>query len=464
MAAYKRLPSLPFFVRQRLAIAFCSREKQLSDSDTSLDTKQDVETNRRWRIAVLLGVGIFINYLDRVNLSVAHEALHKEFGISNEIFGYVLSAYVWTYAALQLPMGVLLDRFGVSRIGRISALLWSLASFASAAATGINTFFASRLLLGVGEAPTFPASAKAVGMWFPRSERSLATAAFDGASKFASAIGVPLIGLLIIHIGWRLSFAATGIISLLYFFAFYFLYKDPSDDPKLSRSEWRHISRDRESAGASFGAGAPLTFLLRQRKVLGLTLGFFAYNYCFYLFLTWLPSYFSGVFHVDLLHSALFTSVPWFFATFTDLLIGGWLVDALVQRGYRETLVRQTVLVGGTAFGLAIVGVVFSHSLMAAVFWISVSLGGLAAAAPVGWSIPALIAPRNSVGRVGGILNTGNQIAGIIAPIATGYFAGPTNSFGRAFAAAAMILVIGICGYIFLLGRIEQIPEPADAL
>lgn len=397
-----------------------------------------------------------------MNLSVAHEALHKEFGISNEVFGYVLSAYVWTYAALQLPMGVLLDRFGVSRIGRISAFLWAVASFTSAAATGIGSFFATRLLLGIGEAPTFPASAKAVGAWFPRQERSLATAAFDGASKLASAIGVPLIGILIVHVGWRLSFAATGLISFFYFLAFYFLYKDPGDDPKLSRSEWNYIYEGRESAPNQISESAPLGYLLRQRKVLGLTLGFFAYNYCFYIFLTWLPSYFSGVFHVDLQHSALFTSVPWFVAAFMDFVVGGWLVDALIRRGYRETLVRQTVLVGGTVLGLAIIGVVFSHDLITAVFWISVSLGGLSAAAPVGWSVPGLIAPRNSVGKVGGILNTGNQIAGIIAPIATGYFAGPTNSFGRAFAAAAIILVIGICGYIFLLGKIEQVPEPAD--
>ena len=423
-----------------------------------------MRTNRRWRIAVLLGVGILINYLDRVNLSVAHEALHNEFGISNEIFGYVLSAYVWTYAALQLPMGVLLDRFGVPTLGRISALLWSVASFASAAATGINSFFATRLLLGIGEAPTFPASAKAVGAWFPRHERSLATAAFDGAAKLASAIGVPLIGVLIVHVGWRLGFAFTGLISFFYFLAFYFFYKDPEGDRKLSRSEWRYISGDREDTPAQTAGSASLGFLLRQRKVLGLTLGFFAYNYCFYIFLTWLPSYFSGVFHVDLQHSALFTSVPWFVAAFADFVIGGWLVDTLIRRGHPETLVRQTVLVGGTALGLAIIGVVFSHDVVTAVFWISLSLGGLSAASPVGWSVPGLIAPRNSVGKVGGILNTGNQIAGIIAPIATGYLAGPTNSFGRAFAAAAIILLLGICAYIFLLGRIEQIPEPTDAV
>jgi MFS transporter, ACS family, D-galactonate transporter len=417
---------------------------------------------RRWRIAVLLGIGVLVNYFDRVNVSVAHDALHDDFGLSNFGFGLVAGAYSWTYAALQLPMGVLLDRFGVRVIGRISALLWSIASFAAAAALGVRTFVASRLLLGVGEAPTFPANAKAIGYWFPRNERSLATAVFDAAAKFASAIGVPLLGVTLLRFGWRLSFALTGLVSFLYFVAFLLIYRDPKDDPGLSPEEHRYIVEHgaQPESHAESPRGAPLSYLLKQPKVLGLTMGFGAYNYCFYLFLTWLPAYFSAAMHVDLLHSVVYTSVPWLFATATDLLVGGWLVDALVRRGYRETVVRQTILIGGTFLGLAIAGAMFTHSAALAVFWISISLGGLSAAAPVGWSIPSLIAPRDSVGRVGGILNFGNQVAAIAAPIATGYFAGPENSFTRAFGAAAAILLLGIGGYIFLLGRIEPVPEP----
>src|SRR6201996_5672421 len=186
--------------------------------------------HRRWRIAVLLSFGVLVNYFDRVNVSVAHDALQLDFVLSNFVFGIVAGAYSWTYAALQLPMGVLLDRFGVRVIGRISALVWSIASFAAAAALGIRTFVASRLLLGIGEAPTFPANAKAVGYWFPRDERSLATAVFDAAAKFASAIGVPLLGMTLLRFGWRLSFAFTGLISFLYFLAFYLIYRDPQDD------------------------------------------------------------------------------------------------------------------------------------------------------------------------------------------------------------------------------------------
>lgn len=407
---------------------------------------------------------MLINYFDRVNVSVAQDALNREFGMTNQTFGFVLSAYSWTYAALQLPMGVLLDRFGVRLIGCLSALVWSIASFAGGAATSVTGFVASRLLLGVGEAPTFPASSKATGAWFPRQERSLATAMFDGASKFASAIGVPLIGVVLIKLGWRMSFAATGLISFLYFIAFYFVYREPKDDPKLSPEEWNYIREGgaQQHGEPSAGKNASLWWLMRQRKVVGLVLGFFAYNYCFYLFLTWLPSYFSRALRIDLLHSVLFTSIPWLFATFTDLLVGGWLVDALVRRGHPESRVRKSILIGGTTVGLAVAGVAFAQTAWVAVFWLSISLGGLAAAAPVGWSIPSLIAPRNCTGKVGGILNFGNQIAAVVAPIATGFFAGTTNSFGRAFGAAAIILVIGICGYVFLLGTVERIPEPHD--
>ena len=418
---------------------------------------------RRWRIAALLGVGVLVNYFDRVNLSVAHDALRSEFGFTNAGYGYLLSAYVWTYAALQLPVGVLLDRFGVRLVGRASAFLWSVASFAAAVAPGIGSFFGARLLLGVGEAPTFPANAKAVGLWFPANERSTATAMFDAAAKFASAIGIPLIGSALIGFGWRVSFALTGVISLLYFVAFYFIYRDPQDDKGLSPAELQFIRQDDLPNQIPNGERHParLGYLLLQPKVLGLVMGFGAYNYCFYLFLTWLPSYFSTL-HIDLQHSFAFTSIPWLFGTITDLFVGGWLVDSLIRRGYDQSKVRKTVLVTGTILGLAVAGAMFTQSPRVAVFWISISLGGLSAAAPVGWSLPSLIAPRDSVGKVGGILNFGNQLAGLAAPIATGYFAGPTNSFSRAFAAAAVILVIGICGYLFLLGKIEPVPEPVS--
>ena len=151
---------------------------------------------RRWRIAWLLGFGVLVNYFDRVNLSVSHASLFAAFGISDIAFGWLSSAYNFTYAACQLPIGVLLDKLGVKRVGRISTFLWSIASFGAAITPNLGGLFGARFLLGVGEAPTFPANAKAIGSWFPEKERSLATAMFDAAAKFSSAIGVPVIGII----------------------------------------------------------------------------------------------------------------------------------------------------------------------------------------------------------------------------------------------------------------------------
>jgi len=426
-------------------------------------SEADRVPRRRWAIACLLGFGVLVNYFDRVNLSVSKDALNAAFGVSAVTFGYLSSAYSWTYAALQIPSGLLLDRFGVKRVGRCSTILWAAASFGAAVSTGIGSFLAARLLLGIGEAPTFPANSKAVGYWFPKQERSLATAIFDSMAKLSSAIGVPLLGVLLFHYGWRWSFAATGFISILFFVLFYAFYRNPSEDKRLSVAERQFIAKGgaQPEDRAKAAKGAPLWYLLRQRRVYGLALGFFGYNYTFYLLLTWLPSYFLAVHHVNLLHSVAYTSLPWLFATLTDLVVGGWLVDALVQRGWNAVRVRQAVLIGGTSLGLGILGTAYADSAAGAIFWISISIGGLSAASPVGWSIPSLIAPKESVGTVGGILNFSNQLAAIAAPIVTGYVVQRTHSYSWAFVTATAILLISIAAYVFLLGRMEPVPEPA---
>jgi MFS transporter, ACS family, D-galactonate transporter len=418
--------------------------------------------HRRWRIAFLLSLGVLVNFFDRINLSVSRDALHESFGLSMVAFGYLSSAFSWTYAVMQMPAGVLLDGWGVRRVGRISSLLWSVSSFAAAVAPGLGWFLGARLLLGVSESPTFPANAKALGYWFTREERSLATAVTDAAAKFSSAIGVPLIGLLLLYFGWRWSFAATGFVSFLYFALFYFIYRNPSEDRGLSRQEFEFIARggaQPEGEGRP-RSGTSLGYLLKQRKVYGLALGWGAYNYTFFLLLTWLPSYLSVSLHVDLFHSIFYTSVPWLFATATDLLVGGWLVDALIQRGYDANRVRQSVLVTGMAFGLAIFGAARARTPVAALIWISLALGGLAAAAPVAWTVPSLIAPKENVGTLAGIVNLCGQVSAISAPIITGYTVAASNSFAAAFVTATVILLLGIVGYVFVLGRIEPIPEP----
>ena len=151
----------------------------------------------RWGIGVLLGIGILINYFDRVSLSVAAPQLEREFSLTAAHLGWLLSGFFWSYALLQIPVGMILDRYGVTAVNRASTFLWSVTCAATAFASGFATVFIARVGLGVAEAPGFPASSKATGYWFPRQERALATAIFDAAAKFSNVIGIPIMAFLV---------------------------------------------------------------------------------------------------------------------------------------------------------------------------------------------------------------------------------------------------------------------------
>ncbi len=420
--------------------------------------------NRRWVMGLLLGIGVLINYFDRINLSVAAPQMKEAFNLSPAEMGLLFSAFFWPYALLQVPAGLFLDRFGVTRVGRWGAFLWGLASAITVFASGFGGVFAARAVLGIAEAPGFPVSSKATGYWFPRKERAMATAIFDAAAKFSNVIGVPLVAVVVVNAGWRWGFGITALLSFAYFIAFLVIYRDPSKDSKISAAELAYIQQggatpEGTSSASVFGM---LGYLLTKTKIWGLTIGFAAYGYSFYLFLTWLPGYLVQTMHMSILKSAGFAAIPWAVATATDLVVGGWLIDHLIARGKDETRVRKAVLVTGMLFGLAVFGATQTTKPEWAILWISIALGGLAAAAPVGWSLPSLIAPKGGVGTVGGIMNFANNLMGVAAPIVTGFIVGATNSFTNAFLVAGVILAVGIVSFVFVMGRIEAIPEPTD--
>jgi ACS family D-galactonate transporter-like MFS transporter len=403
--------------------------------------------SKRTSIAILLGIGVLVNYFDRVNLSVAHDALEHTFGISDVVFGYLLSSYNWTYAAMQLPSGSLLDRFGVRRVMLAAILLWALASGLAAVAPTIAFLFAARFLLGIGEAPTYPANAKAIGLWFPQRERGAPTAVFDAAAKLSIGLGTPILGLILLRYGLRANFATTTILSLLYAGLFAAIYRDPrsletSHDEPTSQIPTQQVS---------------FSLLLRQRKVWGAALGSGAYNYSFYLLIAWLPVYLQRGLKMTPHAAVLWSAVPWLFAAAAGFGIGGVLVDKLLRNEANENRVRKSVLIGGTTFGLFVLAPAYLHQPRIVLVCLTLGLSGLSAASPVIWTLPSLLAPQGATGRVGSIINLSNQIAGIVAPIVTGYISGWTHSFAGAFLLAAVILLLGIASYIFLLGSIERI-------
>jgi ACS family D-galactonate transporter-like MFS transporter len=418
--------------------------------------------NRRWTIGVLLGTGVLVNYFDRISLSVAAPQLQLDLHLSPAEMGLLFSAFFWSYSLFQLPGGILLDRFGIKTVGRWGAFLWAVASGLTALASGYGGIFVARLLLGIAEAPGMIGNQKATGYWFPRNERSRSTAIFDSAAKFSNVIGVPLVAFFIVQFGWRWGFGVTAFLSLAYFAAYWILYRDPSEDGRLSKAEHAYIL-----AGGATPEGLPpagqvkmLGYVLRNRKVWAHTVGYSAYGYSFYLFLTWLPGYMVQTLHMSILKSAAFSTIPWIFASLADLLIGGFLVDYFIARGYDDTKVRKAVIVAGMMAGLAVFGATFTTNTVWALVWITIALSGVSAAAPVASSIVSLISPRGGTATVGGFVNLVNNLMGVAAPVITGFIVGITHSFSGAFLVAGIVLVVGIVSYVFVLGPIEPIPGP----
>jgi len=418
--------------------------------------------HRRWGIALLLGASVLINYFDRISLSVAGPILREELHINALQLGVLFSGFAWSYAILQIPSGMILDRFGVTRVGRIGIFLWGTAASIMALASGYGGIFLARMLLGIAEAPSFPLNSKATGHWFPRQERSLATALFDGTAKFSQVVGVPLIAGALVLMGWRGAFAMTAVLSFLFLIVFWVFYRDPSEDRHLSPVEYHYIV-----AGGAAPEGrmqgnplAMLGYLLRQRKVWGLSLGFACYGYSNSLFQSWLPSYLVQTMHMKIMEASGFTTIPWLIATIAQLIVGGWLVDRLVARGWNETKVRKTALLISMASGITMVGLLFTTDLFWALVWITITVSGITTASTIGWSFPSLVAPRGGGGTVGSIMNTANAAISSLSPIVTGFIVTVTGSFAYGFGVAAVVLLIGLGFYVFVMGPIEPIPDP----
>ena len=392
---------------------------------------------------------------------MATTPLIKEFHFTNTEIGLLLSSYLWSYTILQIPVGASLDRIGIKWMMRVGTILWSIASFMTAIVSGLGLILLSRVLLGIGEAPGKAGASKATGYWFPVRERGRATTAFDAAAKLSSALGLPIVALAVSTWGWRAGFWMTGILSLVYAAVFWLLYRDPSESKLVSQAEREHIVEggSQQEHAVPTNALANLGFLLRQRKIWGLTLAFTAYNSAFNLFLVWLPGYLQTQLHASVLKSGLYLVIPWLVAAVVDVLVVGVLVDRFISRGYDPTKTRKVLFTVGMLLGATAIGAAFTTNVNVAVTWLTLSLAGLAFAAPVVWSIPSLITPKGSVGTVGGIMNFLGNLAGIVAPIVAGIVA-DTVGFGTNFLIPAAILLAGIACFLLLPGHIEQIEAP----
>lgn len=417
-------------------------------------------TRVRYGMLALVFVNVVINYLDRSNLSVAATGLKDDLGLTNVQMGYILSAFGWSYAALQIPGGLVADRIKPRLFYAACLVTWSLATVMQGFARGFVSLFAFRLATGAFEAPSYPINNRIVTSWFPDHERASAIALFVSGQFLGLAFLTPVLVAIQFHFGWRGLFVITGLVGLVWGMVWYIFYRDPLDHQKVNKAELDYIEKGggvfekKESARQSAWKKEDWAQVLSSRTLWGVYIGQFCVNATLWFFLTWFPTYLVEFRGLNFLKSGYLASIPFLSAT-AGLLLSGFVSDRLIMQGKSVSMARKTPIIIGLLLSGSIVGANYVEETSLVIFFMSLAFFG-AGMALISWVFVSLLSPRHLIGLTGGIFNFMGNLASIVVPIMIGYLASGGN-FQPALVFIGVLGITGAFSYIFLVGKIVRI-------
>jgi MFS transporter, ACS family, D-galactonate transporter len=403
-------------------------------------------TNVRWRIFFLILGTVAINYIDRASLSVAMPMISHEFSISPAIQGLLLSSFFWTYCLMQIPGGMLADRFLPRLVIAGATIGWGAFAALAAASTGWITMLLTRLGLGLAEGPIYPAGAKLIGMWMTPTERGRAAALLDGGAPLGTALGSLIIAGLIAALGsWRLAFLAAGLATMACGgFAWFYIRNHPHEHGSVNPPEREHIQDGLDRSAAHAGPASSITAVFRAPSIWLLFVGWFCFNSLWYGFLTWVPSFLAKTQGLDI--GALgWASFLIFFAGFAGELVGGQLLDHFLHKtGATETVYRTLFGISAGLATIAVFLVAFVHAQAIVITLLATTLFFLRWCGMY-WTLPALLIGGEKAGFLAGCMNFAGNISGIVVPVIVGLIVSVTGSYYLAlmvFAAVGMGLFL----------------------
>ena len=394
--------------------------------------------SKRWIIVGLLSIGAIIAFVSRINISaaLAYQPFIDHFQLSDIDRGTLNSAFFWSYAALQIPVGWLVDRYGVKIPYAISFVIWCVASAATGLTRSVSELTALRVLTGAGEAIVTPASFRWMRQHFSENESGLAVGIYMLGTKIGPAIGAPLAVWLITLYDWHLMFTIIGLVGLIWLIPWLLLVRN--DRPKVVAA-----NGIQGSAANPKAAAVPFRNIMASPVVWGTIIINFCYNYFVFYCMTWMPAYFVEQRHVSLTKMGLFS-----FFSFAGIaivaLLAGWAADLMIKRGGNAVFVRKAFIIGGFAIACTELIGVSSTSVDGALFWAVVSLSGLGLATANHLALCRMtLIPAPAVGLVTGVQNTSTSLAGIVGPLLSGWLLQTTGGYEAPMMAIFFFLVLG---------------------
>ena len=401
------------------------------------------------QVLTVLCLMYLVMYIDRVNIATVAPRMTADLGLDNTEFGLAISAFSYPYALFQLIGGWVSDRFGPRRSLMLSGLVVCVATICTGLVGGLSSLIAARVVLGFGEGSAFPTATRALSVWMPRARWGFAQGITHSASRLGNALTPPLIAGLMAYTSWRGSFVAVGLMGLLWVALWWWIF---GDDPRKHKGiTAEELARLPPSPSGAAGGNAPsVPWLKLARRMLPVTAVDFCYGWTLWVFLTWLPSFFYKSFHLDLKHSALFSSGVLLGGMIGDT-VGGLVSDWLFRRTGSLQVARGNLIAVGMLGALCfLIPVVLTHDLTIVALCLSAAcFFSELVVAPI-WSVPMDIAP-NYAGSASGVMNFGFGVAGIISPVVFGSLLDLTGSWTIPFYASIGLLSMG-AGLSFIMG------------
>lgn len=398
---------------------------------------------RRWLILILLSLGVMISFVDRTSISavLAFAPFKRHFLLSDLDRGWVNSAFFWSYAAMQIPLGWVVDRHGVKWSYAVCFALWCAATAATGLVNGLTALILVRLVVGAAEAIVVPASWRWLRTNFAERQSGTAVGIYMLGSKIGPALGAPIAAWLIVRSGWRSMFLVLGLAGLLWLLPWIWSVADDRRRPPTAE------------LSASESSSLTLGQVLASPLIWATMLVIFCYNYFTFYCMTWMPAYLVEQRGLSLENMGLYA-----FFSFAGIglvaLFGGWAADRLISGGADPIRVRKAFTIVGFTLASTVVLGAYATSLNAALFWNVASLSGLGFATSNHLALCRLtLIPESAVGLVSGVQQVATAIAGIVAPVLTAWLLKVGGNYVLPIDAIFGFLIVGALATAFLLRR-----------
>lgn len=390
------------------------------------------------RMVLLVTTAVFINYVDRGNLSTAASLVQGELGLNEAQLGILFSAFYFGYVPFMPLMGVLAERFGAKSVFAFGLALWSVATLLTGFAGGFLSLLLLRIVLGIGESGAFPCASKVLAASVPPERLGVANGVLSFGYLIGPAVGTFIGGLLMAQLGWRPVFILFGLVSLLWLIP------------------WLRAKVPEPAKTEDGIAGPTLATLLRERSLWGASIGHFASNYGYYFIVSWLPFYLVKDRGYSLETMTLLASMGYLLNAGAAFGMG-FLADRWLRNGHSATKVYKSIM--GLSHAGAVLCMVGMMTLgetgsVACLFAFLIIAG---ASYPGLFAIPQILAGPEAAGRWVGLQNAAGNVAGMVAPIVTGFLVYSTGQFGLAFALVAVLNVLGVIGWVWVLPAVAPI-------